>query len=121
MPSKHDPLDCLSDILDNIVSIESYTSRMSIEGFARDNRTRDAVERCIERICEAAFRLGDVAAKLMPNQPWHDIRGMGNWFRHAYDRLDLETVWNAVQYDLPPLKADVERVLVNFGPKPGPS
>jgi uncharacterized protein with HEPN domain len=111
VPSKHDPLDCLSDIIDNIDSVESYTTGMSIEAFASDRRTRDAVERCIERICEAAFRLGDAAAELMPNQPWHDIRGMGNRLRHAYDRIDLKTVWNAVRYDLPSLKADAERAL----------
>jgi uncharacterized protein with HEPN domain len=69
------------------------------------------VERCLERICEAASRLGDAAPDLIPNQPWHDIRGMGNWFRHAYDRIDLETVWDTVQRQLPGLKADVERAL----------
>ena len=111
MPSKHDPADCLSDILDNISRIESYAAGLSKQDFETDRRTRDAIERCMERICEAAFRLGDAALELMPNQPWHDIRGMGNWFRHGYDRVDLDTVWIAVRSDLPALKADAERVL----------
>jgi uncharacterized protein with HEPN domain len=62
---------------------------MDRQAFERDGKTRDAVERCLERICEAAHRLGGRAAQLMPNQPWSDIRGMGNRLRHAYDRLDL--------------------------------
>jgi uncharacterized protein with HEPN domain len=30
---------------------------MDHDALERDGRTRDAVERCLERICEAAFRL----------------------------------------------------------------
>lgn len=78
MPSKRDPARCLADILDNIGRIESYTAGLDRTGFGRDDRTRDAVERCLERICEAAFRLGDEAERMMPEQPWADIRGMGD-------------------------------------------
>jgi uncharacterized protein with HEPN domain len=63
------------------------------------------VERCLERICEAAVRLGDAAAELMPNQPWQDIRGMGNRLRHAYDHVDPSIVWQVVSNRLPGLKA----------------
>ena len=68
----------------------------------------------MERIREAAFRLGDWAVQLMPDQPWHDIRGMGNWFRHAYDRVDTETVWDTVQNHLPSLRDDAARVLTKL-------
>ena len=64
------------------------------------------MERCLGRICEAAVRLGDQAALLMPDQPWSDIRGMGNRLRHAYDRLSLDIVWDVVQRDLPKLAQD---------------
>jgi uncharacterized protein with HEPN domain len=76
------------------------------DAFLRDRRTRDAVERCLERICESAFRLASAAAILMPDQPWADIRGMGNRFRHGYDRIDLDIVWNTVRNRMPSLKAD---------------
>jgi len=52
--------------------------------------------------------LGDTALALMPEQPWHDIRGMGNWFRHGYDRIELDVVWRTVQNRLPSLKTDPE-------------
>jgi uncharacterized protein with HEPN domain len=112
--SKHDPADCLSDVLDNIARIESYAAGLSKDAFQRDGRTRDAVERCLERICEAAFRLGSLAMELMPHQPWHDIRGMGNWFRHAYDRIDWETAWDTIQTKLPSLKADAQEALARL-------
>jgi uncharacterized protein with HEPN domain len=43
----------------------------------------------------------------MPNQPWSDIRGMGNRLRHAYDRLDLGDL-------LPLLAADARHALVQL-------
>jgi hypothetical protein len=30
--------------------------------------------RCIERVCEAVYRLADRAEALMPGHPWGDIR-----------------------------------------------
>ncbi len=53
----------------------------------------------------------------MPGQPWADIRGLGNWLRHAYDRLDVETVWVTVKRDLPPLRRAVTEALER-GPEP---
>jgi uncharacterized protein with HEPN domain len=112
--SKHDPGESVADILENIAHIESYVSGIDRKGFEDDRHTRDAVERCLERICEAAFQLGDTGPALMPEQPWHDIRGMGNWFRHGYDRIELDVVWRTVQNRLPSLKADAERALADL-------
>jgi uncharacterized protein with HEPN domain len=110
--SSHDPAVCLADILDNIERIRSYVGAMDQDALERDGRTRDAVERCLERICETAFRLGDEAARLVPNQPWGDIRGMGNRLRHAYDRMSLPVIWHAIQDELPTLEADVRLALI---------
>jgi hypothetical protein len=77
VPSSYAPAVCFADILDNIERIRTYIGAMDRATFERDGRTRDAVERCLERICEAAIRLGDQAAQLVPGQPWNDIRGMG--------------------------------------------
>jgi uncharacterized protein with HEPN domain len=52
----------------------------------------------MERLCEAAIRLGDAAPMLVP-QPWRDIRGMGNRLRNAYDRISVDVIWNAIGSD----------------------
>ena len=96
--------DCLEDILDNIARIEGYTVGLDRVALERDGLRRDAVERCLERICEAAHRLGDRAATLMPDQAWDDIRGMGNRLRHAYDQIDPAVVWNVIAERFPDLK-----------------
>ena len=92
MPFEHDAAECIEDILENIAKIEGYLTGLTREMFENDDRTRDAAERCLERICEAVFRLGARAEQLMPGQPSSAIRGMGNWFRHGYDSIDLDTV-----------------------------
>jgi uncharacterized protein with HEPN domain len=86
VPSRHNPRDAFADILENIARIEGYVVGLDHGTFGTDALRRDAVERCLERICEASVRLGDAASALVPNQPWADIRGMGNRLRHAYDR-----------------------------------
>jgi uncharacterized protein with HEPN domain len=111
VPSRHDPADSLADIIENIRRIEGYVAGMDRADFERSDLVRDAVERCLERICEAAHRLGPRAAALMPEQPWHDIRGMGNRLRHGYDRTGLAIVWNTVQQRLPGLAADTRQAL----------
>jgi len=50
----------------------------------------------------------------MPDQPWSDIRGMGNRLRHGYDRLSFPVIWNAVQDELPSLRADARRALAGL-------
>ncbi len=105
------PARWLRDILDAIVMIERFTAGMDFESFREDTKTVAAVERKLLVISEAAIRLGDEAATLCPDQPWHKIRGTGNWIRHHYERVDLESIWGTVQYDLPLLKASVQRVL----------
>ena len=93
----------------------SGSTGLDREAFKGDTPRRDAVERCLERICEAAFRLGEKAAELATSQSWGDMRGMGNRLRHAYDRIDLDVLWNTVRDRLPSLKADAEQALVKVG------
>lgn len=70
-----------------------------------------AVERYLLKVSEAAIRLGDQGPALCPGLPWHDLRGLGNWLRHQYDRVDLQTVWHTATQDLPPLKDAVAAAL----------
>jgi len=91
--------------------IEQFTSGMDFEAFRSNPMAVAAVERKLQVISEAATRLGMEAERLCPDQPWRDIRGIGNQLRHAYERVDLATVWDTITDDLPPLKAAVTRAL----------
>jgi uncharacterized protein with HEPN domain len=84
---------------------------MDLAAFEEDRKTCDAVERCLERISEAAAKLGDLASSLMPGQPWQEIRALGNRLRHEYDAIREDRLWDIVQVNLPPLCAACEDAL----------
>ena len=43
--------------------------------------------------------------------PWGEIVGMRNRLVHAYFDVDIGLVWQTVQEDLPPLIAQLERIV----------
>jgi uncharacterized protein with HEPN domain len=94
-----------------IAMIEQFTSGMDFEAFRSNPMAVAAVERKLQIVSEAAIRLGEEAERRCPDMPWRDIRGIGNQLRHAYERIDLNTIWKAVTDDIPPLKAAVQRAL----------
>lgn len=88
---------------------------MDIAGLRVDSKTRDAVERCLERISEAAAKLGDEASEIVPGQPWPEIRALGNRLRHEYDRVRIERLWTIIVEELPSLCAACEDGLRRLG------
>lgn len=91
--------------------IERFTSGMEFEAFRSNPMAIAAVERKLQIISEAAIRLADHAERICPGVPWRDIRGIGNQLRHAYERIDLTTIWDTVIEDLPALKSAIEDAL----------
>ena len=91
-------LDCCEDILDNIERIHQHQARR-IEAAEDERLVNDAVERCLERICEAVHRLtrgGVYLDSLEPTVAWADIRGFGNRLRHEYDAVEADPVRTAL-------------------------
>ncbi len=107
----------LRDIADAILRIEEFVEGMDFEAFRQDARTVAAVERKLLVIAEAAVRLGEQGPALCPGIPWRNIRGTGNWLRHQYDRVDLETVWGTLLRNLPELKVAVISALAERLPR----
>jgi uncharacterized protein with HEPN domain len=110
LPSKN-PILRLEDILGNIELIQAYTQNVSYDDFIRNRMCQDAVERCVSRISEAASKLEGSIEDLMPNQPWLQIRAVGNVLRHEYDRVNPIFIWRIVSEDLQSLKAAVQLAL----------
>jgi hypothetical protein len=51
----------LQDIIDNAQSIFRYTEGLNLVEFEQNRLVYDAVERCLERICETMVKLGEQA------------------------------------------------------------
>ena len=101
----------LRDILESIEHIEMFLDGVDFESYKADIRTKSAVERQVQIITEAAYRLGDQADTLCPGPDWKGLRGMGNILRHAYHRVEDQIVWDTVKTEFPPLKAAVKKAL----------
>jgi uncharacterized protein with HEPN domain len=105
------PARRLEDIIENARAIQLYVTDMDLTALEEDQKTYDAVERCLERISEAAAKLGDLALGLVPGQPWQEIRALGNRLRHEYDTIREDRLWDIVQIDVPSLCAACEYAL----------
>ena len=110
MPSNK-PLVRLRDIVANVRLIDEYMDGLDFALFKESNLVRDAVERCLLRISEAAAKLGTFAEEQFPGHNWVGIRAVGNILRHEYDNVDAEIIWNIRENSLPDLLADVEAFL----------
>ena len=113
MPSSR-PETRFLDILDNIRLIQSYVEGMDRVAFNADSRTRDAIERCLERVSEAAIKLGPQADELAPGMPWLAVRVFGNALRHAYDQVDPARIWEIITVDLAPMAEAAEAALLRL-------
>lgn len=103
MPSEA-PDQRLQDIIDNIDRIRDHLAG-TIASSERDAKTRDAVERCLERISGAAKKLGASAEEHHPQVPWRSIRGLGNVLCHEYDDVDDLTIDGVVAKHFGQLRA----------------
>jgi uncharacterized protein with HEPN domain len=106
------PLFRLTDVLENIDRIRTYTENYAIDRFLSGPKCQDAVERCLLRISEAARKLQGVVEVLVPHQPWSDIRAVGNVLRHEYDTINPNIIWHIIENDLGSLRQAVERAIV---------
>ena len=96
----------INDILKNIASIEVYTHGLNEKTLQDNPMAADAVERCLERIAEAARKLGPRFDDVMPaDLDLHAVRQFGSVMRHDYDAVDPAIIWNVIATELPKLKA----------------
>lgn len=92
MPSS-DRARRLRDILANVARIRRHTSGMTADRFLSDEKTQDAVERCLERISEAARKIGDGLDTKYPAVEFHKLRQLGSVLRHDYDDFSADLLW----------------------------
>ena len=101
----------LRDILHHIELAGRFVAGLDSAAFRHDVRTVYAVTRCLEIISEASRRLPDELKARHPTIAWRQMAGAGNVYRHDYEDVAAQYVWDTVQRDLPPLLAVLEREL----------
>ena len=109
--SKRSPKLLLEDILQSAEKIVRYTSDLSFEKFASDEKTIDAVIRNFEIIGEAAHRLPDEIKDSLTAIDWFRLRGFRNRIVHDYMGIDYTIVWNIKEKFLPELIDEIASIL----------
>jgi uncharacterized protein with HEPN domain len=110
MPSK--PVDtALRDILHHIELAANFSAGFDRASFKHDVKTVYAVTRCLEIISEASRRLPDDVKARHPAIGWKQMAGAGNVYRHDYEDVAAEFVWDTVERALPSLRTVIEAEL----------
>jgi uncharacterized protein with HEPN domain len=69
---------------------------MTADQFLSDEKTQDAVERCLERVSEAARKIGDGLDAKYPAVEFHKLRQVGSVLRHSYDDFSADLLWGSL-------------------------
>lgn len=109
--SRHDPQVRLRHMLEYAREAVALTSGRSRADLDNDRAIGLAVARCLEIVGEAAARLSGEVHKQYPAIPWAQIVAMRNRLIHGYDLVDYDIVWSTVSEDLPPLIAELEKIV----------
>ncbi|MDX9975124.1 MAG: DUF86 domain-containing protein [FCB group bacterium] len=106
----------LWDILDAARAIREFTQGLSYQEFLDDRKTRNAVERNLEIIGEAAKRISLEFRKQPSDIPWNSIIGLRNVLAHEYGEIRHEVIWSIVGDKLIPLIRHLEDLGVDNPP-----
>jgi uncharacterized protein with HEPN domain len=98
----------LRDVLFHIDLATEFVAGFDRDTFKKDLRTLYAVTRCLEIISEASRRLPDDLKARHPTIAWKQMAGAGNVYRHDYEDVAAQFVWDTVQRALPSLREVVE-------------
>ena len=98
-------------IIECIERIESYLERINKETFLSSTLVQDAVVRNLQVMAESTQRLSEQAKHSLPEIDWYKIAGFRNILVHDYLGIEMETVWNIAEKELPLLKKAVNKLL----------
>ncbi len=93
----------LLDILIAARKALDFIKGLSYEDFLDSELHQNAIFRPLEIIGEAARMISDEVKAAHPDIPWWEMVGMRNRLIHEYFDINLATVWDTVQNDLPQL------------------
>ena len=98
----------LRDIRYHVDLATEFTAGFDPDTFKSDLRSVYAVTRCLEIISEASRSLPDDLKARYPAIAWKQMAAAGNVYRHEYEDVAAQFVWDTVQRALPALSEVVE-------------
>jgi len=109
--TRHEDLVRLRHMLEHAREAVAMVAGKERERLRSERMLELALVRLIEIIGEAAARVSPQGQSEYSSIPWRQVVGMRNRLVHGYDRVDLDVLWDTIEEDLPPLIAELERVV----------
>ncbi len=100
----------LRHMLEAIENIAQYVSDLDETQFHNAQQTVHAVVWNLTVLGEATRAIPSHVTDAYPQIPWSQMRGIRNRIVHAYDRIDLEIIWEVATVELPPLIPFLKRI-----------
>ena len=99
-----DDIEYIKHIINAIQLIKQYTKDLQKDEFIKNNEKQDAVIRELAVIGEASKNISD-SFKVKNNFiEWKKLAGVRDIVVHQYFNIDLDIIWDIIQYDLPELE-----------------
>ncbi|MDD1689210.1 MAG: DUF86 domain-containing protein [Methanoregula sp.] len=105
----------MHDILQAAEDIHDFTSGMSKNDLAEDNKTRSAVLYKFAVMGEATKLLPDHIRAQYPDIPWRSIAGLRDKVIHGYIGVDYELLWTTIDTKIPLVIAGIHGILDETG------
>lgn len=101
----------LKHMLDAAKEATTFASGRSRADLDSDRMLTLALVKSIEIIGEAANNVSKAYRDKHHQISWQDIIGMRHRLIHVYFNVNLDVVWKTVTEDLPPLIAELEKII----------
>ena len=106
-----EPHELLRHILAEADYLLAVSATLSREQLEDDPTLQRAIVRSIEIIGEASKRVPTAIKEANPKVQWRSMSRMRDRLVHDYFGIDLDIVWDVVQTNIPPLRAELNRIL----------
>lgn len=93
----------LLDIYNAAQRILIFATDLTRANLATNEEKQFAILYQVIVVGEATKRLSIDFRNTYPTIPWKDIAGMRDILAHQYDRVNLDTLWDVIQNDIPEL------------------
>ncbi|MFN9860505.1 MAG: DUF86 domain-containing protein, partial [Pseudanabaena sp.] len=100
--------------LEALTATESFVAGIDFLDFSCDQKTIFAVERAISIIGATAKRLPISFIDQYPEINWRSLTSIGDNLMFSYLEVDLNTLWNLAQQDVPFIKEQMKKAIANL-------
>ena len=101
----------LGKILQEIEVLITSTKLLTYNSFIANDDKKRAAAMTMINIGELVHNMTPEFKKSARHIPFNEIKATRNTAAHRYHALDFDVIWNTIQYDIPTLKTQIQKIL----------